>query len=428
MPDEEPEEEVKEEPEEKEVKETDTVGEVQEEPNRYCTVCKKKVVGTGKKKNICPICGSFTKRLEPRPEPTLTPTAQRFQKKDIVEEPEYEMESTRAVKLGGRDMALAEILINAGLAKDFSDLTRKGLYVMSAMFNLGSINNPIQMTDKKETQQEPDPRKLSKELLEQQMLRAYVKNLERGSEGDPLQLMMLMKLMDKGGEEKEKGSNFMDKIIEAQIVKSLTSNNPDSHLMKELADLRFQLQQQQLINQLKEQGSKNPLQDQLMALEKIRAERDQKIREAELKAQAERDKTLKLAMDTKLKEMERQIQEAQASGGSLSAQRLREFKEELKAVKEMATEIGAREKGAGEYISETVDSIAKQVGPVVQDYIKAKEQQKQQETQELIAQGEIEPQTPPEPAEPAQTPPSDLTETERQMSEQMSDMYIKKRE
>ena len=105
----------------------------------------------------------------------------------------------------------------------------------------------------------------------------------------------------------------------------------------------------------------------------------------------------------------------------------------------MAAEIGQREKGAGEYISETIGQVADKIGPVISDYIKNKEAQKQQAMQEIIQQPPIEtqqPETQPTPSTPEQTQPEPpkqenpfgLTGSEQELSNQMADMYLKKRE
>jgi len=389
---------------------------LEETPERWCSVCNRYVETKGKKKNICKECGSFTAKYKPEENTQIKGRREAKQEAKLEkQDKEYKMSSLRPINLTGREMALAEILINAGLAKNFNDLTRKGLYVMSAMFNL-----PHGQKMEENQNQTPNPKNTLKELQEQKLIEAYIDSMKKGNSTDPLQMMMLIRMMDNRGMDKgeHEGNNFMEKLMQLQMIKSMSQPNADSQLSKELADLKYQMQMQQIL----QNQQKNPsLNDQLLALEKVRSERDERIKAAELQVQQERDKTLSIAIDTKLKEMERSVNEARQGG--ISSQRIKDLKEEIQAIKEMASEIGAREKGAGEYISETIGNVASTLQPTLTKLIEQRQQPHQMP--EPIYQMPPEPEMPQMPEQPQVNLPSEMSDSERQISERMSKMYIK---
>jgi len=385
-------------------------------PQRWCSVCNKYVKTKGKKKNICVNCGSFTAKYKPD-QKEVKGKKEPKQEAESEKEKGYKISSLRPISLSGREMALAEILINAGLAKNLNDLTRKGLYVMAAMFNLPHGQKMEELNQEKQ-EEKPNPKKTLRELQEQKMIEAYINNMEKGNVIDPLSMMMLMRMMD--NRDKGEDNNFMDKMLQLQMIRSISQPQAETHLSKELADLKYQLQIQQILQQAQNKNAPS-LNEQMIALEKIRADRDEKIKAAEIQAQQERDKTLKVMIDSKLKDMEKQLREAQEGGRGMGASQLNEFRETLKAVKEMQKEIGERERSAGEYLSETVTNVASQLQPTLTKLIESKQKQSQ-----IPAQVEESPAPQePEPAQPL--PQSDITETEREISDQMASMYIEKK-
>ena len=158
-------------------------------------------------------------------------------------------------------------------------------------------------------------------------------------------------------------------------------------------------------------------------MEGIRSERDRDLKKIEIEAQKQRDANMQLVFDTKLKEIQADMQrvtEVAKSKGEKAD--LTSFKEQFKTVKELSAMVGDKEKGAGEYISETVGKLGEQVGPAIMEFAKQKREQQAMQPAQM-------PPTPEElqevPQPQVQLPPnSELTESEKQMSDQMSEMYL----
>jgi len=444
--------------------------ELSEKPQRWCNYCGESVDVRGKKKNVCVKCGAFTAKYAPeeRPEeehPTLEARKVAQEKKGLMQKKDFQMSSRRAVDLNGKEMATAEILINAGLANDFNDLVRKGINVIyqGAHLPFGSQSNleEEKMITKEQPREEPNPSRTLKQIqegelfqaqidkmkqhpgnqdntaelidktLRQQLLQAQINSMGgKGSNSDPLTTMMMMRYLDadkKGKDVNE--NNFMDKIMQLQMMKSMGGgdNQQVITLQKEISDMKM-LQQ---MNQMNQQKSAPTLQDQMIVLEKIRAERDTKINAAELAAQKERDTTLKFTMDSKLRDLKKSIEQANQSGGSLGAQRIRDLKEEITAIKEMSTALGDREKGSGEMIMEGLGNVMEKASPAITELIKQKRQNplgpQELPTQEQIPQEFYEPTTQEQLNYESQNS-SELTPSERQMSDTMGEIYLPKKQ
>ena len=422
---------------EKEINESDELP--FDAPQRWCSTCREYVKVKGKKKNVCVKCGSFTAKHRPE-EKSDEEEAQEEEKGKV-----FKMSSLRPVNLSGGEMATSEMLINAGFAKNFNDLVRKSIdlfYREARTPGLQSFNPQMEKLNKTE----PDPEKAMKQIQEQEIMSSYakklrgdseaspqktmaelqnqrlidsfIKNMNKGEQQDPLQFMMLMRMMENTGAGKDhKDNNFMDKMMQLQMIRSMGGGENQNvvALQKELADMKMMQQFQQM--------QKAPtLQDQMMALEKIRADRDIRVREAELDAQSQRDLTLKIAMDSKLKDLERSIDEARQAGGALGVQRIRELKEEISAIKEMSHELGEREKGAGEYISETITNVATQLQPTFTSYMEQKRQQQAMQPPQQVPQEFQKPQQPPQ-----EFLNPELTPSEQEMANTLNEMYIKER-
>jgi len=345
----------------------------------------------------------------------------------------YQILSSRNIKFSGNELAQAEMLIESGVAKNFNDLAKKAFNILflkekvNKAFGVGS--NAMELNESKQD----DTSEIIDRSLKQQLLQAQIDNMKKGGQqgqtSDPLSTMMLMRMMENQDKGKSGGDNgFMNQLMMMQM-QAMAKPQTDSNLRGEIAELKHQMQMQQMMNQQAQMQQGNTSSQQFMQqMEAIRAERDKEIKAAEIMAQQERDKNLSLAFDNRRIELESRLQgmekELKERGsGQVATQRIKQMKEEIAAIKEMSQELGESKKGAGEYISETVTNVASQLQPALTKYMEQKEQQRsmQQQMQQL----------PPEPSpieHPIQNPepqPSDMTESERQMAEQNYDMYIK---
>ncbi len=381
----------------------------------------------------------------------------------------FEILSSRNIKFSGNELAQAEMLIESGVAKNFNDLAKKAFNVLFLKEKLNkAFGTDINKMENKETNpetttKEPDPGRALKAIqegdlfqaqidklkqsgsgdntvelmdraLKQQMLQAQIDGMRGKGNADPLSTMMMMRMMENQGSGKDVGeNNFMDKMMQIQMMNAMKPQ-ADVGLQREIADLKQQMQMQQMLSQQQQQQQgQTSSQEFMQAMEKLRAERDQSIKTAEIDAQQERDKNLQLAYDnrrieleSRLKAMEKEMKE---KGGGMATERIKNMKEEIAAVKEMSVLLGDKEKGTGEMIMESLGTVAEKAGPAITEFLKAKREQPpmphqlpQEPSQEFPQ--ELPPEQPnPESANPS----SELTPSEQQMSDLKSEMYIQKR-
>jgi len=420
----------------------------------YCKFCEKEIEPIIKgNRYYCPDCSKYVKvdkgeREEPQvseaeesnEENEEKPEREKkhYKKKEpeeIQEGPSKLIIAPKTIKYDASDLHMGEILINLGFAKDLNDLARKNMKLAYSLLNMGAIGKQVNAMELNESKKQDDTSEIIDKSLKQQLLQAQIDNMKKGGQqgqvADPLSTMMLMRMMENQDKGKSSGDNgFMNQLMMMQM-QAMAKPHEDSNLRGEIAELKHQMQMQQMMNQQSQMQQGNTSSQQFMQkMEAIRAERDKEIKAAEIMAQQERDKNLSLAFDnrrieleSKLNEMKKEMQ--QTGSGQLATQRIKQMKEEISAIKEMSRELGGKEKSAGEYIGETISNVAGQLQPAMTKYIEQREQQRvmQQQIPRLPPEAEIIEQ----PMQNHEPQPSDMTETEQQMADQMSDMYLRKR-
>jgi len=394
-----------------------------------CKRCKKEVdpyfdSNMGRWK--CPQCNGMVAN-------PFTPNSEQIKESPATKERPFEIISSRNIKFSGSELAQAEMLIESGVAKNFNDLAKKAFNVLFLKEKLnkafGVGNNTMESNKQIE-----DTSEIIDKSLRQQLLQAQIDNMKKGGSqsSDPISTMVMLRMMEnQGGGKDSKDNGFMDKLLQMQMMQSMSKPQVDAGLQRELTDLKYQMQTQQLLqqNQQAQQGNQSS-QDHVMKIEKLRAEHDREMKKIELESQKQRDVNIQFVFDTKLKEiqseMQRVIQEANSQGKKAD---LSSFKEQFKAVKELNALMGDREKGTGEMIMESLGNVAEKVAPALIELGKARQQQiahqyiepqqfpPQQQFQEL-PEGEIPSTIPHE---------SEMSESEKQMANEMNRMYIQER-
>ena len=412
----------------------------------YCKFCDKEVEPVLKKgRYYCPDCNKYVKmgkqeREEPQVSeipPIKEEPEEREPKHYKKKEPETVQEGNtkllitpKTTKYDASDLHMGEILINMGYAKDLNDLTRKNMKLAFSLMNMGAVGKQFNTM---ETNQEPNPERTMKQIQEQEMMKAYIEGMKKGNQTDPMASMMMMKMMENRGNGKDSGSNgFMDKILEMKMMQMMMGgqNSETSSLQKEIADLKHSMQMQQMLNQQQQtqQGNQSS-QEFMQQMERIRAERDRAIKDAEIDAQKERDRNLQLAYENRKIELENRLKslekDKQKSGGVLSSQRIKDMKEEIAAIKDMSTLLGDKEKGTGEMVWDGIGKLGETVGPALVEALKQKKQQQVYQAPELPPMPEQLPQElPPQQPNPESQTLSELTPAEQQMADQYSQMYL----
>ncbi|HEC66246.1 MAG TPA: hypothetical protein ENI23_13225, partial [bacterium] len=418
----------------------------------YCKKCEKEVEPVLKNKRFyCPDCNLFVKATDdekeevqveeiPHSEDTLNrptePPVGKIKKHEptMIQEGKVKMlVAPKTIKYDASDLHMGEILINLGFAKDLNDLTRKNMKLAFSLMNMGAVGknfNTMENENKEETTTE-----MMDKSLKQQLLKAQIDNMSSGGTqqaSDPLSTMMLMKMMENQDKGKPSGDNgYMNQLMMMQMMQAMSKPQQDSQLQREIADLKNQMQMQQMLSQQQQvnQGNQSS-QDFMQQMEKIRSERDKSIKQSEIAAQSARDKNLEMAFDNRRIELESKLQfmekEIKQRGGSqMAAQNIRDMKEQIVAVKEMAKVLGDKDKSTSENIMEGLSDVAKTIGPPLVEVLKAK----QSEPRPMPAQFPPDPMEYPvhpevvdQPVEQIPQPleqvnPEGMTNTEQEMSE-----------
>ncbi len=409
----------------------------------YCKHCDKTVepVRIGNRFR-CPDCNLYVKvsdeeKTEPQvtelpqtegdEEPSEKPERGRKKEPDMIQEGRAKLLiAPKTIKYDAADLHMGEILINLGFAKDLNDLTRKNMKLAFSLMNMGAVGKQFNTM---ESNQEPDPKRTMKEIQEQEMMKAYIDGMKKGDSTDPLMTMMMMRMFENQGKGKETGDNgFMKDLMQMQMLKTMGGGNDQqsSALQRELADLKHQQSLYQVMAQQQQTQQGNQMSQDFMAkMENIKAERDKEMKRIEIEAQGQRDKNMQLVFNTKLKEIQTEMQkvaeEAKRKGQKAD---LSSFKEQFNTVKELSAMMGDKEKGAGEYIADTVGKIGEQVGPALMEFAKQKrEQQAMQPAQMPPVPEEF--QEVPQPPQGMTLPPNpELTPSEQEMANTMEDMYL----
>jgi len=380
----------------------------------HCKYCKDNVEPYPDGKNWrCPECNKYVQS------PVMKKGVENLKEVKASKDHEHQIISSRNIKFNGSELAEAEMLLNAGVAKDFNDLAKKAFNVLFLKEKLNEAFGKDK--NKMETNNEPNPERTMKQIQEQEMMKAYIEGMRKGNQTDPMATMMMMRMMENQGKGKDSGSNgFMDKILEMKMMQMMMgeNNSETANLKNQLAELKHDMQMQQILSQQQQQqqGSQSS-QEFMKQMEAIRAERDQAIKKAEVDAQKERDRNLELAFENRKSELENRLKnlenEKQKNSGTLSTQRIKDMKDEIAAIKEMSSVLGNKEKGTGEMLLENLGPVAEKVIPALMEMGQRKQQQQFYQPQQLPP--ELQPQ-------PIQETSSEMTPSEQQMSD--SNRYV----
>ena len=392
-----------------------------------CKSCKENIEPYAVENNRwrCPQCHKYTRS----PDMKGKDTENLKEVKPSKDRP-YEILSSRNIKFSGNELAQAEMLIASGVATNFNELAKKAFNIL---FLKEKVNKAFGSDINKMENQEPNPKRTMAQIQEQEMMKAYIDSMKKEGSSDPMITMMMMKMLENQNKGKDSGDNgFMKDLMQMQMMKIMSGgdNQQTGVLQREITDLKQSMQMAQVMAQQQQSQEGNKTQQEyLTKMENIRSERDKDLKKMEVDAQRQRDKNMQLIFDTKLKEiqenMRRVTEEAKSKGEKAD---LSNFKNQLNTVKELSTMVGEREKGAGEYIAETVTNVASQLQPAITNYMQQQQQQQamQPQTVPMSEQPQELPQEAPPYEEPSEfpVPNTDISSSESQMSDVMSSIYI----
>ncbi len=341
----------------------------------------------------------------------------------------YEILSARKINFSGNELAQAEMLIESGVASNFNDLAKKAF---NLIFIKEKLNKAFGDNINMEKNNEPDPERTMKQLQQQDMMKAYIESMKSGNQTDPLQMMMLMRMMDNKEQGKDsKDNGMMNKILEMQMMKSLMGNQGSemATLQRELADMKHQASMYQVMTQQQQTQQGNQMsQEYMVKMETLKTDRDKEIKKIEIQAQQQRDENIQLMFDSKLQQIQTNMEKAvEGAKGTGKKANLEGFKEQFQAVKEMSQMIGDKEKTAGEVLGETLGAVAEKAMPVLQTLAEQRRQQQMYTPQQQFPPEPVEqvlqPMSPQQQENPEQQ--SEMSPSEQDMSNTMERMYLK---
>jgi len=401
-----------------------------------------------KEKVTCPDCGKEVKSLGLAAHRRIVHGigAQNTGEEETIPEGTASITAPKTLTLSGEDLGIADMLIRSGFAKDLNELTHKSLNFTHSNLNRLGGGYKMEQNPREETFEDIEKMKdrnilrkfkeLQVKAMEEELENKKSKSPEVKPETDDeekiikqMERQIRIKTMKKALDE---GEFSLGKMMEMRMMDRMFGDTGKSSevqaLQNQLNSLQQQMQQERLIASQQLQNERVIQKIEQMGKPGMTAQdvltftsdKERAVKEIELQLQLQQEK----ATGEKLAQLQQQIIQAQ-QGGGLTAQRIQAFNEELKAIKSMASELGESKKGAGEYISETITNIATQLQPALTKMIEQKQQPQQFPPYQEM------PQYPPQkiPQEMPQQYPhqSDLTSSEQQISDTMSDMYIKER-
>jgi len=443
-----------------------------DEPLRWCTNCNEYVNVKGKRKNMCVNCGLFTAKEAPtdvkkKEHPRLDAKKEAKEREELKKEKDKidtKLLSRKSIDFSGKDIATMEMLINAGVGEDPSDLAKKGIDLLYRSvhmpFNQQQLNLNQEQMQTKESKEETfeDIDKMKEKDIVRRYKELQIKRMERelngGNSGQKPSEDKLIEQMEKQmkiksmketlKDNKEDGMGvdqlfkwkMMDKMFgnsekssESQAVQALQTqvNSLHQQLQQEKASAQQQMQNERMMQKIEQMGNQKGMTAQDVLT--FSADKQSVIKAAESEIQKQRDFThkaeqeaLRTEQDLKLKELKIEMEKVKSGKKS----DLKDFVEKFEEVKRISAVIGEREKGTGEMVMESIGNIAEKAGPALTEFLKAKQQppMPQQLPQEFPQ--EFPQELPPEqPNFESINPSSELTASEKQMSKTMGDIYLK---
>ncbi len=257
-----------------------------------CPICGKKVKGESQLRFHMQKHPEHIKEEQTNPETGQTeePEKEHISTKPAQKEnKEYRTTTQKVVGFSGRDMNMAEILINSGFAKDFSDLTRKGMHLAAALLQTGNITQKgNEMNTNKESLSTEET---MEKLLKQDLLRAQVEGM-KNKNTSPIELMMMKEMYG----ESKKGGSDMSQLMMMQMMQNKGNNGSQSNpQIEQMQQQMVKLQEDKRYDDLKNmilmsqnQNKESPT-DMMMKIEQLRGKRESDIEKLRMELETQKN-------------------------------------------------------------------------------------------------------------------------------------------
>ncbi len=323
---------------------------------------------------------------------------------------EIELKAPASVTLSGQEMALAEVMINAGMAKNMSELLKKSLRVTAGMSNLnpllgGGIMGNLNTEKKEPTSPEQVIKNAQATEATQISLDQMKERLKKGESFDSKELMDMiktrqaMKMLENMDKEGDSGMKDMFSIMLLQsMTQNKSNNNGDGEVVKAINELKESIKEKSheekitaltntvenkfatMEGKLARPGGEDikALKEAMIEIEKIREKGRADLEKTKANVNTEIEKRKQVELDHKLKETERKIAEIAGSSqgtGGIKKSDISEIKETISAVKELSKELGGEKKtgkDAGEVVSEIIGKTIENITPIAKTYFEEK--------------------------------------------------------
>ena len=268
---------------------------------------------------------------------------------------EFKTTVQKAISFTGRDLNMAEILINSGFAKDFSDLTRKGLHLAAALLQTGNItkgeDNMTQKDDEISTE------KTMEKLLKQDLLRAQIDGMKNKSTS-PIELMMMKEMI---GDSKKSGGSDMSQLMMMSMMQNKNNNGNQSNPQIEQLQQQFmKMQEDKRYDDLKNlmmmqnQNKESPT-DMMMKMEEMRGKRDADVEKIRMEMEATKNQMFMKELSDIRGQMNQGMEEQGFS-------KIMREKVDNMMFKNMETALnGGKEKSKGEMASDLISNTIEKI-------------------------------------------------------------------
>lgn len=290
----------------------------------------------------------------------------------------------RSAKYSGEETHMAELLINNGFAKDFTDLNRKSLRLTFSLMKGdvgGNMGFGLSTKQKTITEMLEELNRRELEEAEIELLKSKI-TAKTGNKGgkkmDFAEVMMLKMLFDNNNNAPKNNTSEMVQMMELMTkVQNASQPQPQKDSFTQFREL---MEMAKLMNPSPQNpndafkqniemfktmldGNKG---DQTKEILEFLKDREANMYKSQTEIQKLRDEQYKMILDQKIEQLSKQVQTASTSEGGLDFQKIAD---QIKVIKELSSQISGEQKpSALDYI----DSIGQNFAPVVAKLLEMK--------------------------------------------------------
>lgn len=299
----------------------------------------------------------------------------------------------RSAKFSGEETHMAELLINNGFAKDFTDLNRKALRLTFSLMkgdigggtggNMGFGFQQGKQQSVSEMLAELNRRELEEAEIELLKTKINAKAGNKGGKKMDFGEIMMMKMMFDGNNNQK--SNGMDVAQMVELMKIMQSNQQPPQQNNSFSNFKEIMEMAKLMNPqpqnpndsfkqniemfktMLDNGDKG---NQTKEILEFLKDRESNMYKSQTEIQKIKDEQYKMILDQKMDQLAKQVQ-----SGNSNELDFNRIAEQIKVIKELGAQISPGEQKPSPI--DYINSIGEAVGPVLSKFIEAKSNSQQ---------------------------------------------------